>query len=107
MLKLGCYFFSSWHYLKHGSICKVGQVLKTDNIYTFEADRNADIVRLPDVYKDKGYLYCTLYFFARNKIATLSQILNSDDHVIWRIMENKEFDEIMSSRLWQEFETED
>ena len=88
MLKLGCYFFSSWHYLKHGSICTVGQVLKIDNLYTFEEDGNADIVRLLDVYKDKGYLYCTLYFFARNKIATVSQIL-TDDHVIWRIMENK------------------
>jgi hypothetical protein len=48
-----------------------------------EAD--IDIVCMLDVYQAKGYLYCTLYFFTRDKIATVSQILNLDDHVIWRI----------------------
>ena len=61
-----------------------------------------DIVRLLDVHKDKGHLYCTLYFFTRNKITTISQILNHDDYTIWRIMENEEYDEIMSRRLWSE-----
>ena len=61
-----------------------------------------DIVRLLDVHKDKGHLYCTLYFFTRNKITTVSQILNHDDYTIWRIMENEEYDEIMSRKLWRE-----
>jgi hypothetical protein len=60
-----------------------------------------DIVRLLDVHKDKGHLYCTLYFFTKNKITTVSQILNHDDYTIWRIMENEEYDERMSRRLWQ------
>jgi hypothetical protein len=60
-----------------------------------------------DVYQAKGYLYCTLYFFTRNKIATVSQILNADDYGIWSIMDNEEYDERMSMRLWQEVEDDD
>jgi hypothetical protein len=102
LLRLGCTFNSKWHYLNHNSICTAGQVLKINKIYTYVEDGCAGIVRLLDVYKDKGYLYCTLYFFTRNKITTVSQILNPDDHLIWRIMENEEYDEIVAIRLWQE-----
>ena len=60
-----------------------------------------------DVYQAKGYLYCTLYFFNRNKIATVSQILNPDDYTIWRIMDNGEYDERMSMRLWHDIDKDD
>ena len=60
-----------------------------------------DIVRILDVYQASGYLYCTLYFFTRNKIATVNQILNPDDYGIWRVMDNEEYDERMSMRFWQ------
>ena len=61
-----------------------------------------DIVRMLDVYKASRYLYCTLYFFTRNKIATVSQNINPDNYTLWRIMDNKEYDELMSMRLWYE-----
>ncbi len=101
LLRFGCYFFSTWHWIKHSSICTTGQVLITKKIYTFVEGGFVDIVRLLDVRIDKGYMYCTLYFFTRNKIATVSQILNPDKHVIWSIMENEVYDEIMSRRLWR------
>ena len=106
-LKLGCHYFSTWHYLKHNSICTTGQVVKVNNIYTFEEEGVIDIVRMLDVYQASGYLYCTLYFFTRNKIATVSQISNPDDCGIWRIMNNEEYDERMSMHLWQEVDTDD
>ncbi|MCJ7446835.1 MAG: hypothetical protein MUO72_04015 [Bacteroidales bacterium] len=55
-----------------------------------------------EVYKDKGFVYCTLYFFCENKIITVSQILQPDAYIIWRIMDDREYDEIMSTRLWWE-----
>jgi hypothetical protein len=76
-------------------------------VYTYKESGYVDIVRLLDVYKDKGYLYCTLYFFSRNKIATVSQILNPDDYAIWRILDNEEYDERMSMRLWREVDKDD
>jgi len=60
-----------------------------------------DIVRLVDVYCDKGYLYCTLYFFKRNQIITISQVLQPGSFIIWQIMDNREYDEIMSRKLWR------
>jgi len=60
-----------------------------------------------DVYQASGYLYCTLYFFTRNKIATMSQILNPDGYGIWRIMDNVEYDERMSMRLWHDIDKDD
>jgi hypothetical protein len=100
-IKLGCYFFSSWHCIKHNSICTTGQVLKTNKIYTFVEDGYVDIVRLLEIYINKGYVYCTLYFLTKNKILTVSEILNPDDYTIWRIMDNEEYDERMSMPLWQ------
>ena len=102
LLRIGCHFFSTWHYLKHSSICTIGHVVKINNIYTFVEEGDIDIVRMLDVYQATGYLYCILYFFTRIKITTVSQILNHDDYTIWRIMENEEYDEIMSRRLWSE-----
>jgi hypothetical protein len=60
-----------------------------------------------DVYQASGYLYCTLYFFTKNKILTVSQILNPDDYTIWRIMDNEEYDERMSMRLWHDIDKAD
>jgi len=107
LLRIGCHFFSTLHCLKHSSICTTGQVVKVNNIYTFAEEGDIDIVRMLDVYQANGYLYCTLYFFTRNKIATVSQILNPDDFGIWSIMDNEEYDERMSMRLWQEVDKDD
>ena len=101
LLKLGCHFFSTWHCIKCNSICTTGQVLKINNIYTYKEDNDIDIVRLLDVYQAKGYMYCTLYFFTRNKISTVSQMFNTNKYTIWRIMDNEEYDERMSTLLWQ------
>jgi hypothetical protein len=106
-LKLGSHFFSTWHCLKHNSICTPGQVLKIGYIYTYQEGRYLDIVRLLDVYQAKGYIYCTLYFFTRNKISTVSQMFNTNKYTIWRIMDNEEYDERMSMRLWQEVDKDD
>ena len=102
LLRIGSHFFSTWHYLKHSSICTTGQVVKVNNIYTFVEKGDIDIVRMLDVYQASGYLYCTFYFFTRNKIATVSQNINPDNYTLWRIMDNKEYDELMSMRLWYE-----
>jgi len=107
LLRLGCLLFSTWHYIKHNSICTNGYVLKVNNIYTFKEGNHIDIVRLLDVFKDKNYLYCTLYFFNENRVATVSHIIYPDDYLIWQILENREFDEIMSRRLWREVDKRD
>jgi hypothetical protein len=70
-------------------------------IYTYKEGGHVDIVRLLNVYKDIGNLLCTLFFFNKNKISTVNQILQQDAYAIWRILDNEEYDEIMSGRLWQ------
>lgn len=98
ILRFGCLFQPTWYYFNHSSICTSGQVLKLGSIYAYKESGYLDIVRLLDVVKDKQYLYCTLYFFRENEITTVSQRLNPDDYIIWQIMDNTEFDEIMSRR---------
>ena len=78
------------------------QVLKIIPEYTYMEDGDVNIVRLLDLYSDKRYLYCTLYFFNRNQIITVSQILQPGAFVIWQLKDDKEYDEIMSMKLWQE-----
>ncbi|MCX6252973.1 MAG: hypothetical protein NTV31_00645 [Bacteroidia bacterium] len=102
VLRLRCVILPSWYYIKHNSICTTGKVLRIGKIYTYKESGHVDIVRLLDVFEDGQYIYCTLYFFKENKITTVDQRLNPDDYIIWQIMEDREFDEIMSRRLWDE-----
>ena len=104
MNRLGSLFIPHWHYIKHNCINTTGQVVKINHIYAYKEGGYVDIVRLLDVYKEKGYLYCTLYFLSQNKIITVSQILKKDTYIIWRLMDNREFDEIMSSYLAKKLE---
>jgi hypothetical protein len=77
-------------------------VVKLDGIYTFKEDGDVDIVRLVDVHLERGYLYCSLFFFSRNKIITVRQTMLKGVPVLWTLSDNREFDEVMSIRLWNE-----
>jgi len=103
-LRLGCYFMSSWYYIDNGSICTTGKVLKLNKIYSYVDEGTIDIVRLNDVHIERGYLYCSLFFFSKNNIITVRQTMLKNKYILWRLMDNEEFDEIMSRRLWQEIE---
>ena len=102
ILRLGCYFYPSWFYIDNGSICTTGNVLKLNKIYSYIEEGTIDIVRLNDVHFERGFLYCSLFFFSKNKIITVRQTMLKGKHVSWKLMDNEEFDEIMSRRLWQE-----
>lgn len=102
LLRLGCLFIHTWHFVDHDSICITGNILKLNNLYTSKESSDVDIVRLVDVYQDTGYLYCTLYFFKRNQIITISQVLQPGSFIIWQIMDDRDYDEIMSRNLWRE-----
>lgn len=102
LLRLGCYFYPSWHYIDNDCICTSGKVLKLNKIYSFIEGEAVDIVRLNDVHLERGFLYCSLFFFSRNKIKTVRQTMLKSKRVSWRLLDNEEFDEIMSRRLWQE-----
>jgi hypothetical protein len=105
LLRLGCTFNSKWHYLNHSSICTTGQVLKINHVYTYKEGDDIDIVRLANVHLERGYLYCSLFFFSKNEIITVRQTLQKDAYIIWRLMDNEEFDEIMSRKLWEQVES--
>jgi len=59
-------------------------------------------VRLFDVHFERGYLYCSLYFFSKNEIITVRQTLQKDSYIIWRLMGKNEYDELLSRRIWHE-----
>ena len=104
--RLGSLFIPHWYYINHNFINTSGQVVKINHIYTYKECCYVDIVRLLDVYKKKGYLYCTIYLLSQDKIITVSQILQKDTYIIWRLMDNREFDKIMSRRLWHDVDGE-
>jgi hypothetical protein len=104
LLRLGCTFNSKWLYLNHNSICTIGQVLKINNIYTYMEGSYIDIVRLTDFHVERGFIYCTLLFFSKNKIITVRQTLQKDACIIWRLMEKEEFDERLSMKRWRDVE---
>jgi len=82
-------------------------VVKLDGIYTFKEDEDVDIVRLANVHLERGYLYCSLFFFSRNKIITVRQTMLKGAPVLWTLSDNREFDEVMSIRLWNEVSKEE
>jgi len=102
LLRLGCRFFSSWYFIDSDFICTTGKVLKLDRIYTYKEGDNLEIVRLTNVHTERRYLYCSLFFFSMNKIITVRQTMLKGAPVLWTLSDNREFDEVMSIRLWNE-----
>ena len=100
--QLGCYFHSSWYFIKSDCLCTTGQVVKLNHIYTYEDNEQIDIVRLTGVHFERSYLFCSLFFFSKNQIVTVRHTLLKGTQVAWRLLDNKEYDELMSMRLWQE-----
>ncbi len=107
MLRFGCHFFSSWYFIDNNCICTPGKVLKLDRIYTYKDGDNVEIVRLTNVHTERRYLYCSLFFFSMNKIITVRQTMLKDAPVSWCLSENREFDEIMSIKVWNEVSKEE
>ena len=98
----GALFLPDWFYINHDCICTSGRVLKLNKIYTYEEDGDIDIIRLTDVHLERGYLYCSLLFFSKNQIITVRHTLLKGAKIIWRLLDNREYDELMSRKLWQE-----
>lgn len=69
---------------------------------TYKENGYVDIVRLIDVHIERGFLYCSLFFFSKNKIITVLQTMIKSKRVSWRLLDDEEYDEIMSIKLWQE-----
>ncbi len=107
LLRLGCHFFSSWYFIDNNSICTPGIVLRLDRIYTYKKGDNVEIVRLTNVHTERRYLYYSLFFFNINKIVTVRQTMIKDAPVLWSLSDNREFDEVMSIRLWNEINKEE
>ena len=101
-LRLGCNFISSWYYIETDSICTTGKVLKVNSLVTYQENGFIDIVRVTDVLIERGYLYCSLFFTSKNKIITVRHTLQKGTHVLWRLMDKEEYDELMSRKLWYE-----
>jgi hypothetical protein len=106
-LRLGCRFITSWYYIKRERICTTGQVIKVNHIYTYEDIDQIDIVRLADIYFKRGYLYCSLFFFSKNQIITVRHTLIKGAKAIGSLLDNREYDERMSIRLWNEVNARD
>lgn len=106
-LRLGCRFFPSWYFIKSDCISTTSQVVKLNHIYTYEENEQIDIVRLTDINFERGYLYCSLFFFSMNQIITVRHTLMKGVKAIWKLLNNIEFDEIMSIRLWNEVNKEE
>jgi hypothetical protein len=82
-------------------------VLKINRIYTYKEGDNVEIVRLTNVHTERRYLYCSLFFFSMNKIITVCQTMLKDAPILWSLSNNREFDELMSIKLWNEVSKEE
>lgn len=107
LLRIGCWFRPSWFYFDNDSILTTGKVVKLDGIYTFKEDEEVDIVRLTNIHLERGYLYCSLFFFSKNEIITVRHTMLKGTPIIWSLSHNKEFDELMSIKLWNEVSKEE
>jgi len=107
LLRFGCFFHPSWFHIDNDSICTTGKVIRLEKIYTYEEEGNFDIVRLTDVHFERGYFFCSLFFFSKNQIVTVRHTYLKGTKVAWRLLDNREYDELMSMKLWQEVSKEE
>ena len=64
---------------------------KLNHIYTYEDNEQVDIVRLTDIHFERGYLYFNLFSLKNRQL--LFDMPNKGDKCIWKILDNREFDE--------------
>jgi hypothetical protein len=102
LLRLGYYLNSSWYFVDSDSICISGNLLKLKSLFTYQENDFVDIVHVTNVHIERGYLYCSLFFFSQNKIISFCHTLKKDVYILWRLMDKEEYDELMSRRLWYE-----
>ena len=102
LLRLGCHFFSSWHYIESDNICTTGKVLKLNSLYAYQENGFVDIVQVTNVHIERGYIYCSLFFTSKNKLITVRHIMQKGTYVLWRLTDKEEYDELMSRKLWYE-----
>lgn len=107
LLRFGCFFHPSWFHIDNDSICTTGKVLRLEKIYTYEEEGNFDIVRLTDVHFEREYFFCSLFFISKNQVVTVRHTLLKGTKVAWRLLDNREYDELMSMRLWKEVSKEE
>ena len=100
--RLGCYFHSSWYFINSDCICTTGNVIKLNDLLTYQESGFVDIVRVTNVHIERGYLYCSLFFTSKNKIITVRHTLKKGNYVLCRLLDKEEYDELMSRRLWKE-----
>ena len=107
LLRLGCYFFSSWYFIDSDCICTSDKVLKLNSLFTYKENSHLEIVRLTNVHVERGYLYCSLFFMSKNMIIIVRHTIQKGIYVFWRIMDIEEFDELLSRKLWREVEKQE
>ncbi len=82
-------------------------MLKLNGLYTYQESGFIDIVRVTNVHIEKGFLYCSLFFTSKHKIITVRHTLQKGTYVLWRLMDMKEYDELMSRKIWSEVTKEE
>ena len=82
-------------------------MLKINSLYAYQENGFVDIVRVTDVLIERGYILCSLFFTSKNKIITVRHTMQKGTYVLWRLMDNEEFEEIMSRKLWKEVDNMD
>jgi len=97
-LRLGCYFISTWSYIDNVSICTTGKVLKLNGLYTYKEGSHVTTVKLNNIHIEKGFLYCSLLFFSKDKVITVSSTMQKHQYIIWRLFDYEELGVIMSRR---------
>jgi hypothetical protein len=97
LLRFGSQLFSKWLIIDNDFICTIGKVLKLNRLYTYEESDYVDIVRLTDVHFEQRFFYLSMFFESKNKIITVRLLLLKGIRILWRLIDNKEFDELISS----------
>ncbi len=105
--RLGCYFHSSWYFINSDCICTTGNVIKLNDLLTYQESGFVDIVRVTNVHFERGYLYCSLFFTSKDKIITVRHTLQRGTYVLWRLLDIEEYDELMSRKIWSEVTREE
>ena len=89
LLRLVCYFFSSWYYFEINCIGTTGNVLKLNSLFTYQENGFVNIERGTNVHIERGYLYCSLFIISKNEIITVRHTMQKVTHVLWRLKDKE------------------
>jgi hypothetical protein len=104
--RLWCLVSPNQYYFNLRCICTENRTIRINSVYCYREGSYLDKAKLLKVRLEKEYIYFRLYLVNKGLTVTVCQISNPDAYSMWKLLDENEYDEIISRRFLQKVDNQ-